>query len=101
MRFLKDRKLQLNGYQVDFEMLEQGLFYFTHRVEGCHSTMVVEAGQFFDLNPGVRYKERNTGKDDCPGYCLKKDQLDRCENSCECAYVRDVIDIIRNYMDNE
>ena len=37
-----------------------------------------------------------TGTDDCPGYCLRVDELGRCPARCECAYVREIIHVIRN-----
>ncbi len=97
MLFIQDRSLRLNGYQVDFESLEQGLFYFTHTVKGCNSTMALEARDFFDLNPGKRYQERRTGKKECPRYCLDENQLDRCEARCECAFVRDIIGVVNKH----
>ncbi len=52
--FLKDVKLNLNGYQADFEKLEWGLFYFTHLKESCKSTMAVETKEFLDLYTGEK-----------------------------------------------
>lgn len=96
-QFLRDRRLELNGYQADFDNIENGLFFFTHNVASCFSTMGVMAGEFFDLNPGVRFSEKKKGSEECPGYCLKKDDLDSCGVRCECAFVRDVISIIQKY----
>ncbi|MBU0479468.1 MAG: hypothetical protein KKG47_00065 [Proteobacteria bacterium] len=93
--FLADRTLVMNGYQADFRTLENGLFLFTHKQEGCNSTMAVRAGDFSDLYTGVKYTEPRTGMEDCPGYCKKEAQLDRCAALCECAYVREIIQIIR------
>ncbi|THB71441.1 MAG: hypothetical protein D6B25_18670 [Desulfobulbaceae bacterium] len=93
--FLADRELEINGYQADFEQLEEGLFYFTHLTEGCGSTLAIQTREFLDLNSGAKYEQRNTGKEDCPGYCRQIDQLDRCKAQCECAFVRDIIQIIR------
>ena len=93
--FLDDKSLELNGYQVDFEKLEWSLFYFTHHKEGCFSTMVIEAKHFLNLYSGKKYTERRTGEDDCPGYCLDKEQLNRCDALCECAFNREVIQIIK------
>jgi hypothetical protein len=94
-QFLDDKSLELNGYQADFEKPEWSLFYFTHHIEGCYSTMVIEAKQFLGLYSGKKYTERRTGMEDCPGYCLDKEQLNRCDALCECAYNREVMQIIK------
>lgn len=95
-QFMGDRNLELNGYKADFEQLEYGLFFFTHLKLNCFSTMVIEVVQFLDLYPGKIHLQRRTGEADCPGYCLDKDQLDRCEAICECAFVREIMQIIKN-----
>ncbi len=94
--FIKDRTLKINGYQVDFDELGHGLFFFTHQVKGCFTTLALRAESFFDLNPGIPYKVRATNSEKCPGYCTEIDQLDPCEARCECAFVREVIQIIKN-----
>ncbi len=94
--FLDDNTLKLNGYGVDFERLELGLFYFTHHVDGCHSTLAIQAGDFLNLYSGTQHSERRTGKEGCPGYCLQQDQLDRCEALCECAFNREVMQLIKS-----
>ncbi len=93
--FLNDLSLEINGYGADFERLDWSLFYFTHKKEGCFSTMVVEAKDFLDLYSGKKYTERRTGLEDCPGYCLDKEQLNRCEALCECAFNREIINLIK------
>jgi len=57
---MEDASLTINGYQVDFERLEWGLFYFTHEVEGCNGTMAIRASEFMDLYSGEKYTERRT-----------------------------------------
>ena len=94
--FISDSQLELNGYKADFEKLEYGLFFFTHQKSGCHSTMAIEVVDFKDLYSGEIYTERKTGSEECPRYCLDKEQLDRCDAICECAFVREIIQIIRN-----
>lgn len=93
--FLDDKKLNINGYLADFDKLEWGLFLFTHHKTNCFSTLAIRAEDFLSLYSGPRYKERRTGKEDCPGYCLDKNQLDRCDALCECAFNREVIQIIK------
>lgn len=93
--FLGDKSLELNGYKADFEKLQWSLFYFTHKKEGCFSTMVIEAQDFLSLYSGTKYTERRTGEEDCPAFCLEQEQLERCEAFCECAFNREVIQIIK------
>jgi hypothetical protein len=93
--FISDSKLKFNGYMADLKKLENGLFYFTHTIDGCFSTMVIKVLGFLNLYSGPYYEEQKLGTDDCPGYCLDKNQLHRCEAFCEGAYVREICNIIR------
>lgn len=96
--FLRDKSLEINGYGAYFDQLEKSLFYFTHNIEGCRSTLTVSAENFFSLYSGKKYKDRRTREKDCPGYCLDKEQLDRCDAFCECAFNREIIQVIKkNY----
>jgi hypothetical protein len=97
--FLDDRTLKLNGYQADFEEIDDGLFFFTHQVEDCFSTMAVMSVDFHDMYTGIKYPKRKTGSDECPGHCLKKDQFDRCDAECEYAFVREILHLIREHQD--
>lgn len=95
--FLSDEKLKLNGYLADLKQLEEGLFLFTHLTRGCGSTMAVKAGTFKDLYTGPIYRERKTGSEDCPGHCLHTYDLAPCPAKCECAYVREVLQVIEHW----
>lgn len=94
-KFLDDATIQLNGYQADFEAVEKGLFLFTHHTEGCYSTLAFFTTDFFDLYSGKIYPEKKTGSEECPGYCRRVEKLDRCEAECRYAFVREIIQIIR------
>ena len=98
--FVSDSTLELNGYTVNFKRLEGGMFFFTHTVEDCRTTMGMEVSQFLNLYTGVHYSEQRAGKEDCPGYCLNKEQLDRCNAVCECAFVREICNVIRQKQGN-
>jgi hypothetical protein len=93
--FLEDPGLEAIGYQVDFLELSLGLFLFNHR--SCRTTLAVHARSFLDLYAGPVYQGRRTGKDDCPGYCLKSSELRTCPAECECASVRALLGIIRDW----
>ena len=89
--FLNDPTLHLNGYMADFKTVENGLFYFTHLVAHCNSTMVIPAGEFLDLYTGKKQTKENRGQATCRYYCQDKNRLDRCDAICEYAFVREVI----------
>jgi hypothetical protein len=57
--------------------------------------MALEAQDFLSLYSGKKYTERRTGMEECPGYCHDVKQLNRCDALCECAFNREVIQIIK------
>jgi hypothetical protein len=96
--FLKDQQLILEGYQANFESLDDGLFLFTHHQNACHSTLAVEIRHFLDLYNGPRYTERKTGTVECPGFCIDVYNLRRCRLKCECKYIRELMHQIRKQL---
>lgn len=90
--FIADQNVEIIGYQSNFVELEAGLLYFNH---SCNSTLAIPVGLFSDLYAGPIFEERKTGTDNCPGYCLHKKELGRCPAECECAYVREIIQILK------
>lgn len=92
--FLTDQNLEFTGYQVNFKELEYGMFFFTHTVEPCHSTMTIMVEDFRDLYTGKTHQESKALSPECPRYCLDKKQFSRCDALCECAFAREVIQII-------
>lgn len=95
--FLEDPSIQIIGYQVNFDDLAAGTFLFSH---SCGEILSLSVRHFNGLYEGPIFKERVTGSDDCPGYCLYQEQLDKCSARCECAYVRNIIDIIKEWPKN-
>ena len=96
--FLKDASTDLIGYQVNFDNSILGLFLFNHL--SCGTTLGIPAAEFKDLYRGPIYSEKLTGTAQCPEYCLHENQLDPCPVKCECAYVREIIQIVRNWEKN-
>lgn len=92
-RFLEDPELELIGYQVDFEDTELGLFLFNHH--RCGTTLAIRSGRFKDLYSGPFFSGCRTGTDECPGHCLRCTELSPCPAKCECAWVREVLQLIR------
>ncbi len=92
--FLRDSSIEIIGYQVNFDNLLAGYFLFNH---SCDATLALSVRNFNGLYEGPIFHERAIGSDDCPGYCLYQDQLDTCSARCECAYVRNIIEIIKKW----
>lgn len=91
--FLSDPGIELVGYQVDFRDLTMGLFLLNHT--DCGSTLAIRAEAFRDLYDGPVFMERKTGSESCPGHCLHHDNLEPCPAACECAYVRETIQVVK------
>ena len=94
-QFLEDPDLKLVGYQVAFKELTAGLFLFNHSCRGA--TLATRAVDFKDLHQGPVFTERATGSEDCPGHCLHQDDLQPCPAACECAFIREILQIIKNW----
>lgn len=94
--FIADLSLVLNGYQVSFKSLDTGLLLFTHLIDECKSTMGIYVSEFDDLYDGERYSVNKALSPECPRYCIDERRLDRCNAHCECAYVREIVNIVAN-----
>lgn len=92
--FLSDKRVSLLGYQVDFSELKAGFFLFNH---DCRTTLALPVALFTDLYEGPVFTERRTGSEECPGYCLRMNELRPCPVHCECAFVREVLQTLKNW----
>jgi hypothetical protein len=92
--FLSDPGVVLIGYQANFEELKAGFFLFNH---SCHTTLSVKVDQFLDLYDGPVFRERATNGPACQGFCLHRGALNPCPAHCECAFVREILQILRNW----
>jgi hypothetical protein len=90
--FLADPQVSLVGYQAFFPDLELGLFLFNHLE--CTTTLAIHAREFVDLYHGPIYGERMTDHEDCLSRCKDSWDLETCPNECECAYVREVVQVV-------
>lgn len=95
--FLEDPFVRLVGYQVNYGDLQAGLFIFNHETEECGTSLGIEAGKFIDMHTGPIFETRRVDVENCPGYCSHKKMLDPCNRKCECAYVRNVLEKIRDW----
>ena len=92
--FLNDPEIEIIGYQADFRELTEGLFLFNH---SCKTTIAIKAQHFVDLYDGPIFQDRMSGSDECESFCEIRDNLLFCSNKCECAYVRETIQIVKNW----
>ena len=92
--FLSDPDVVLIGYQAHFEDLKAGLLLFNH---SCHTTLAIKVECFQDLYNGPIFRQRAMGGPDCLGYCLRRSELRPCPVHCECAYVREILQTVRNW----
>ncbi len=91
--FLSDDNVFVVGYQVNFVDLKAGFFLFNHI---CGTTFTLDVRVFADLYHGPVFHERLTGGDSCPSHCLHSSNTEPCPAECECAYVREIIQILKN-----
>lgn len=95
--FLSDPHIEIAGYQVDFEHVQEGFFLFNHLRHGCRTTLSVQAGQFFDLYDGPVFRERPIGVAGCDGMCFHHADMRRCPARCECAFAREVLHVVSTW----
>ncbi len=89
--FLADPAIVLIGYQVNFQELMAGFFLFNH---SCGTTLGLTAEQFRDLYQGPIFEARDG---ECQGHCLHQEDLEPCPTICDCAFVRELMVIIRDW----
>ncbi|MEI6563838.1 MAG: hypothetical protein WCO42_05975 [bacterium] len=99
--FMADPLIDLIGYQVNFIHLESGFFLFNHLNSRCQTTLAIDVLLFKDLYHGEVFHERQTGSPQCPGYCVHRENLRPCPSNCECAYVREVMQVVKQWSKNE
>ena len=93
--FLGDSNIDLVGYQANFGDFVLGLFLFNHLT--CQSTIGIPASLFTDLHDGPVFSDCLAGSEQCPGYCLHSEVLHPCRAECEGAYVREILQILRDW----
>ena len=96
--FLSDPELKLVGYQVAFEDLEEGLFYFNHRRQNCGTTLAIPVKDFTALSLRPIVTCRTTPQEECsPGLCVRQGSLEPCPVACECVWVREIMQVVLNW----
>ena len=95
--FLSDPSIMMEGYQVHFEDLKGGLFLFTHRIETCYTTLAIPVLAFTSLSSRPILKKRTKIPEGCRDLCMRQGALDPCPMSCECSWVREIIQKINEW----
>lgn len=88
--------MHFNGYQTNFDIIELGLFVFTHESAVCGSTIALKAELFLSLFNGKKYQGNKRLSKECSGKCFDRQELDRCPAPCEYAFVREISQIIKD-----
>jgi hypothetical protein len=96
--FIQDPTIELVGYMPTFDDLLNGLILFNH---SCGTTLACRVALFEHLYDGPVYQTRKTGEAECPGYCQDKTNFSPCPNKCSCAFVRETLQIIKQWSKTE
>ncbi|GMW01693.1 MAG: hypothetical protein AMXMBFR84_28300 [Candidatus Hydrogenedentota bacterium] len=91
---ISDPAIALAGYQANFDNLESGRFVFTHE---CGASFSVCVKSFLTLCAEHVHTGYRLNGEACPGYCMHEHELDPCGAECECAYIRNVLDVVRKW----
>jgi hypothetical protein len=95
--FLSDPELKMNGYQVHFDNLEGGLFFFTHLHENCHTTLAIQVTDFLSLNDHPLLAKRDEQLCTNSNFCVHQNDLQPKPVKCECSWVREILQTIKNW----
>ncbi len=95
--FIGDPENELNGYQINISDLTRGLFLFTHQAPNCGTTMGVYVSAFTALSEHPVLAPSTPRPETCPERCLHEDDLELCPEKCECGWVREIMQIIRDW----
>jgi hypothetical protein len=92
--FLADPDLEIIGYQANFDHVKDGMFLFNHV---CETTLALDVIDFDDLYIGPIYDMNLAETDECSRLCHDMNKLEACNAECKYAYVRDIIQIIKDW----
>ncbi|MBD3418989.1 MAG: hypothetical protein GF398_02605 [Chitinivibrionales bacterium] len=94
-RFLSDEGVGLCGYFALPMHPELSAIAFNHHA--CKSTMAISAFEFKHMYQGPVFQGNHYHHVDCVGACKDSTNLESCPMHCECVWVREVMQIIRNW----
>ncbi|MBN2685799.1 MAG: hypothetical protein JXR40_11020 [Pontiellaceae bacterium] len=94
---IRDKNLVINGYQASFKDTGEGLFLFTHTVDGCGTTFSIPARALKKLYDGPEYTIHMALTERCKGHCLNDIDLEPCSVECDMKWARDIIQVLKNH----
>jgi hypothetical protein len=97
VELVQDPLVDANGYQASFINPDHGLFLFTHKLEGCHSTFSLPVSAFRDFYRGEGITTSNRDQPTCSQHCTFHNNLEACHEYCSMRWVRDVIQLLRRH----
>ena len=95
---IRDDNLIVNGYQPSFSKNREGLFLLTHVVEGCGTTIALQAGSLLQLYGGSKVSKQSvayTGH--CSGNCQIYGEMVECSSHCPMRWAHDIIEILKSH----
>lgn len=92
---LADPDVVLLGYQAFSPNPVEGMLLFNHMT--CQTTLAIQVRSFRDLHDGPVHVESLAGTDACSGHCDTTSDLERCENRCSGAWVREVLQSVKTW----
>ena len=95
--FVRDRELEINGYQASLGYPEEGLILVTHVSGECGTTLAVRAEALKPLYQGPLFTEFCAGEEACERRCLEEGDLEECSAPCAMAWVRVVLQYLRRH----
>ena len=95
--FIRDRNLELNGYQASFNDTHDGLFMVTHNMAGCGTTLAIPAKSLTSLYDGPEHMIHMAFTDRCDGHCMYEKDYAPCFKECDMKWARDILQILRDH----
>ncbi len=92
---IRDESLYINGYQASFSDSREGLFLFTHDIDGCGTTLAISAGALKKLYTGPEHTIHMAYTERCEGHCMHGDDLAPCTNDCDMRWARDILQVLK------
>ncbi len=93
---IRDKQVQLIGYQPAFSDSYEGLFFFAHEAKECGTTIALPVSSFANLYEGPAYTAQLACTKRCNGLCQSFYDFGVCSNECEMRWVRDIIEVLQN-----
>lgn len=98
--FLADHELVFTGYQANPANPPNGVFLFTHRHDGCNTTLAIQVNAFrIKMMHGRELKPFTPDDEGCEHHCLDVKNLMVCGNQkCHGSVIRQLIQEIKKAM---